>query len=112
MGEVAENRFFGGLRGPARLMREVGVCRCESGGNGFLDEFVKILIGNNSFLKLITSVWKSVSGRAVDAKPSCDRGALLQRTVNRCSNARLPFCGICKSCIDCSTKHTFSPKSV
>ena len=60
-------------------MSEVGVCRCESGGNGFLDEFVKILIGNTSFIKFITSVWKSVSGRAVDAKPSCaERGAVAE----------------------------------
>jgi hypothetical protein len=94
------------------LVSEVGVCRCESGGNGFLDKFVKNFIGNNFFLKFITSVWKLVSSWAVDTEPSAPRGALLQRTVNRCSNARLPFCGICKSFIDRSAKRMFSSKSV
>jgi hypothetical protein len=87
------------------VVSEVGVCRCESGGNRFLDKFVKSLIGNNFFLKFITSVWKLVITESGGGYQAFLRrgGALLQKTVNRCSNPRLPFCGTCKSCIDRST---------
>jgi hypothetical protein len=39
-----------------------------------LDKFVKILIGDNFFLKFITSVWKLVGSWAVDTEPSCAEG--------------------------------------